>query len=100
MDRSKVIYLNSVTRTQDELKVWHDTVIPRMVYADVSSVSQSEWFEGGRNGLNPDLRFRMFAPDYQGEKTLIYNGKEYEVYRTYIDRNETIDLYTERRKGN
>lgn len=100
MDRSNVIYLHSVSRTQDDLKVWHDQVTLRKVYCDVSSVSQTEWFEGGRNGLNPDLRFRMFKYDYQGEKNLTYNGKEYEIYRTYIDRNETIDLYTEQRKGN
>ena len=99
MDRSSVIELTSVTREQDELGVWHDTPTARKVYCDVSSVSQSEWFEGGRNGLNPALRFRMFAPDYKGEKTLTFNGSEYSIYRTYVDRNETIDLYVEERKG-
>ena len=99
MDRSAVIELSSVVRTQDELGVWRDTPTPRKVYCEVSSVSQSEWFEGGRNGLNPALRFRMFAPDYEGEQTLTYNGVEYHIYRTYVDRNETIDLYTEQRRG-
>jgi len=99
MDRSNVIYLISTTRTQDELKVWHDTPTARKVYCEVSSISQSEWFEGGRAGLNPSLRFRMFAPDYKGEKTLTFNGTEYSIYRTYVDRNEIIDLYTEQRKG-
>lgn len=99
MDRSSTIELVSVERQQDELKVWHDTPTNRKVYCEVSSISQSEWFEGGRNGLNPALRFRMFAPDYKGEKTLLYNGTEYSIYRTYVDRNETIDLYTEQRKG-
>lgn len=99
MDRSQVITLLSVTRTQDNLKVWHEVPTQRQVYCEVSSISQSEWFEGGRNGLNPALRFRMFAPDYQGEKTLLYNGTEYSVYRTYVDRNELIDLYTEQRRG-
>lgn len=99
MDRSAKIKLISVTHTQDALKVWTDTPKEREVFCEVSSVSQSEWFEGGRTGLNPALRFRMFAPDYQGEKTLKYNGTEYTIYRTYVDRNETIDLYTEQRKG-
>lgn len=99
MDRSATIKLISVTQTQDSLKVWHDTPTERQVYCEVSSISQSEWFEGGRVGLNPALRFRMFAPDYQGEKVLKYNGTEYSVYRTYVDRNETIDLYTEQRRG-
>ena len=99
MDRSAKIKLISVTHAQDSLKVWTDTPKERDVFCEVSSISQSEWFEGGRNGLNPALRFRMFAPDYKGEKTLKYNGTEYSIYRTYVDRNETIDLYTEQRKG-
>ena len=41
----------------------------------------------------------MFAPDYKGEKALLYNGTEYSVYRTYVDRNELIDLYTEQRRA-
>ena len=99
MDRSEVMELTSVVRYQDQLGVWHDTPTARSVFCEVSSVSQSEYFEGGRNGLNPSLRFRMFAPDYQGEKTLTYKGVEYSIYRTYVDRNETIDLYTEQRRG-
>lgn len=99
MDRSAKISLISVTQTQDSLKIWRDTPVEREVYCEVSSVSQSEWFEGGRSGLNPAYRFRMFAPDYKGEKTLKYKNVEYSIYRTYVDRNETIDLYTEQRKG-
>lgn len=100
MDRSNIIYLVSKTRTQDEYGVWKSTTERRKVYCDVASISQSEWFEGGRNGLNPALRFRMFRYDYNGEETLEFEGRTYTIYRTYIDRNETIELYTELRKGN
>lgn len=71
-----------------------------MVYCNVSSVTGSEWFEGGRNGLNPQYRFTMFAPDYEGEEVLEYNGERYAIYRTYVGQNETIELYTEKKKGN
>lgn len=99
MDRSTVIYLISVTQTKNEYGVWEKTTSERKVYAEVTSVSQSEWFEGGRAGLNPQFRFRMFCYDYNGETMLKYNGKVYAVYRTYLDRKEVIDLYTEEKKG-
>ena len=70
-----------------------------MVYCEATSVSQSEWFEGGRNGLNPEFRFRLFRYDYNGEDTVKYNGEYYSIYRTYVDRNEIIDLYVEKKKG-
>lgn len=72
----------------------------RMVYCDVRSVTQSEWFEGGRNGLNPEYRFTMFAPEYHGENICEYNGNRYTIYRTYLARNEMIELYVQKEQGN
>lgn len=100
MDRSSVVYLVSNNSTQDEFGVWHTNPTQRKVFCEVSSISQNEWFEGGRQGLNPQFRVRMFRYDYKGESSLIYDGVEYSIYRTYIDKNEIIDLYLELRKGN
>lgn len=99
MDRSSVIYLVSNNKSQNELGIWVDNLTERKVFAEVSSVGQSEWFEGGRNGLNPEYRFRMFAYDYNGESLVRYNGNIYSIYRTYVDRNELIELYAEKREG-
>lgn len=99
MDRSIVIYLVSNNKKQNEYGVWEDDTTKRKVFAEVTSVGQSEWFEGGRNGLNPELRFRMFRYDYKGESLVEYNGITYSIYRTYIDRNEIIELYCEKREG-
>ena len=71
----------------------------REVYANVQSVSLNEWSEGGRLGLNPELRFTMFGPDYNREEIIEYNGVRYTIYRTYITRNDMIELYCERRTG-
>lgn len=99
MDRSTPILLVSNNRIQNQYGVWIDNITERKVYAEVTSVGQSGWFEGGRNGLNPQYRFRMFAPDYNGESLLIYKGVTYSIYRTYVDRDEIIELYTELKKG-
>lgn len=99
MDRSTVIYLLREEYTQDEYGVYRSQIVRHKVFADVSSVYASEWFEGGRNGLNPELRFRMFAPEYKGEKILEYKGDTFSIYRTYQAKNDIVELYTERKQG-
>lgn len=99
MDRSKTINLISEAYTEDEYGVLKPTRTKRQVFCNVSSVSASEWFEGSRAGLNPEWRFTMFAPDYQGEEIVEFSGVQYSIYRTYHARNDTIELYAELRKG-
>lgn len=41
----------------------------------------------------------MFRHDYDGEPIVEYNGQRYSVYRTYIGRDDTIELYVERKGG-
>lgn len=100
MDRSAVIYLVSETYTQNDYGVLVPETQKRKIYADVSSVTGTEWFEGGRNGLNPEFRMRVFAPDYEGEKVIEYNNVQYTIYRTYLGRNDILELYVQRKMGN
>ena len=37
----------------------------------------------------------MFAYDYEGEKIVEYQGKRYAVYRTYLGRDDTLELYVQ-----
>lgn len=70
-----------------------------MVFCQVESVTRAEFFEGGRNGLNPEFRMSMFSGDYNGERLLMYNGNTYSIYRTFIAKNDIIELYVERKGG-
>lgn len=99
MDRSDVIKLITITRTQDEYGRGIATPTAKEVYCQVGSVSASEFFEAGRNGLNPEYRFTMFFGDYSGESIVEYNGNTYSVYRTYLRKTDTIELYVERKGG-
>lgn len=99
MDRSDVIKLISVTRTQDKYGQFVDTETSRQVYCQVGSITQSEFYEGGRNGLNPEYRFTVFFADYEDETIIEYKGKRYAVYRTYLARNDKLELYVERKGG-
>ncbi len=99
MDKNCVIDLIVTTYTKDTLGQYVYSNTKRTVFAKVASVSQSEWFEGGRIGLNPQFRFTMFAGDYGHEKELEYEGNRYTIYRTYYSMGDTVELYTELKKG-
>lgn len=99
MDRSAVISLIELSRAQDEYGVWRDTETSTDVYCQVESVTQREFFEGGRNGLNPELKFTMFYADYSNQPIVEYNSNRYSVYRTYLRRDDKIELYVERKGG-
>lgn len=69
------------------------------VLAGCQSVSQAEFFEAGRNGLRPEYKFSLFLGDYDGQKILEYNGKMYSIYRTYIGKSDTVELYVQETGG-
>lgn len=99
MDRSEVLTLVSATQTQDEYGVWTDDETARDIFCQVDSVTRAEFFEGGRNGLNPQFRFTVFAGDYNGETLVFFKGKPYSVYRTFLSRTDKLELYVERKGG-
>lgn len=94
-----MITLISSTKEQDDFGVWRMTRTEHDVFAQVDSVIRAEFFEGGRNGLNPEFKFTMFAGDYNRETELIYNGDRYSIYRSYHGRNDRVELYAERKGG-
>lgn len=127
MDRSDVIYLLWAPLTQDENGIWsgedgyvepnveppvaidEPEPIPfsewsqyrsREVFCDVKSITRTEWFEAGRNGIeHPEFIFVMNRNEYDGERLVLYKGKVYGVYRTYEAKNENLELYVEAKGG-
>lgn len=99
MDRSDVISLIETLTEQDENGVWQKRYSSRQVFCQVESVSQREFYEGGRNGLNPEFKFTLFFGDYNNESTLIYKGQTYAIYRTYLRKDDLLELYCERKGG-
>lgn len=99
MDRSRVIYLIAKAYEQNTAGEWVKQETRKKVYCNVRSATASEWFNGGRQGLNPDYTVTMFRPDYSGETTLELDGVRYQVYRTYETRNDLIELHVQREAG-
>ena len=94
-----VIKLIGVTYTKDEYGVDRKTETEREVFCQVRSVTRAEFFDGGRNGLNPEYQMTMFAADYENEEIVEYGGKRYAVYRVYRTDDDYLELYVERKGG-
>lgn len=99
MDRSDVITLVGTTLAQNDFGVWTDTEEQKDVLCSVESVTRAEYFEGGKNGLVPEYKFVIFFDDYSGEKTVLYKGVAYGIYRTFRAKTDRLELYTERKGG-
>lgn len=95
------IDLVEVTTAKDEI----NQIVERLrttntVFADISSVTQAEFFSGGRLGLQPSLKAVIYDFEYNGEKIVKVNGKLYSVYRTYyVNGADRVELYLEERGG-
>lgn len=99
MDRSHVLTLIAKTYATDGIGQRIHSETERKAYCDVSSVSQSEFFEAGRAGLKPAFQVTMFASDYHGETECVLNSIRYSIYRTYRRKDDDIELYLEKRVG-
>lgn len=93
-----MITLVAHARTQDASGVWRTTDTERRVLCRIDSVTSREFFEGGRNGLNPEFKAEVFHSDYQGERDVRHDGNGYGVYRTYRD-GDYVELYCQRKGG-
>lgn len=94
-----VLYLISQTKEQDDYGVWKSNKTESQVYCSVQSISMAEFYEAGRNGLNPAYRFLVFQGDYNGEELCRFEGNQYAIYRTFRRDPDTIELYVERKGG-
>lgn len=56
----------------------------RLVLCTVKKVRQSEYYQANNVGYRPELQFDLtLAADYHDERSLIYEGNEYTVIRTF-----------------
>lgn len=94
------ISLLTSTTTKDAYGVRKESFTKRDVFCKVNSITRTEFFSAGRNGLNPEYMFEVFAGDYSGERTLEYNGASYAIYRTYRPKDgDYIELYAQTEGG-
>ena len=72
-------------------------IIENKIYTEIfgkrKSIKQSEFYQAQSTGLKPEIAFEIYSLEYNNEKLVRYNNKEYKVLRTYqksIDKLEII----------
>ncbi|MBQ1297455.1 MAG: phage head closure protein [Clostridiales bacterium] len=99
MNLAEKIALITIEYTQDDLGEWVEEQTKTEVFALISSVSMSEFYQAGLQGFKPDFRFAVWMKEYNNEEIVEYNGKIFNVYRTYIRDDGRIELYVNEKKG-
>ena len=99
MNQAAKITLITTEYTQDNLGEWIETREESTVFAYVSSVTMSEFYEAGLQGFKPEFRFSVWMSEYDGQEVLEYNDKVYTIYRTYMRDDGRIELYVTEKKG-
>ena len=55
-------------------------------------VKRNEFYQAQAIGMTPTVTFQCFGFDYDGEKIVGYNGREYSVIRTYPLDGERLEI--------
>lgn len=97
MDKSKVLTLIAIEYSVDAIGQQVPVETARNVFCNVVSVTRDEWYQGGKAGLNPQFRATMFSYDYNGETICELEGVRYSIYRTFLAKGESIELYLEKK---
>ena len=94
--------LRSTTYTLDsalnQVPVFED----REIFVKPRSVSRNDFYQAAQSGLKPSIVLVIStAEDYQGEKVVLYEGKEYTVLRVYQrPEKDEVELTLEERTEN
>ena len=83
----KEIYLVDEVESEKEDE-YGDPVSDRILkqrFADLKSISQTEFYQAQTNDYKPELKFELADYlDYAGEKKVVYEGFVYKVLRTFV----------------
>ena len=99
MNQAAKIALLKTTYTQDDLGEWVEASEEVNVFSYVSSVTMSEFYQAGLQGMKPEYRFLIWQTEYSGEELLKYDDNIYSIYRTYLRDDGRIELYVTLKKG-
>lgn len=80
----------TITKNENGYKEYSYTDVE--VWARKKSVTRSEYYSAGASGIELSVAFEMHADEYEGQKTILYNGKQYNVVRTYQTGQGLVEL--------
>lgn len=96
--QSSKISLISITYTEDEVGNQIPVETATKVWAEITGVRQSEFYNAAVTGLKPELTFIIWANEYASQTKIESDGRKYKVIRTYVNpaKSEMVELICER----
>lgn len=94
-----IAFLIGYTVTLNDYKQEVKTETRSQIFAKKESVSRSEFYNGGKAGLQPEFKLTTAIIDYNGELEVELDGVRYGIYRTYNVSQDYIELYCEKKGG-
>lgn len=91
------VTLISHTIVKDEIGNEVKTSVERKILCKIGSVGSTEFYNAQVSDLKPELKIIVHTFEYEGEKELIFEGKNYKVLRTFI--GDTVDKTDNALKG-
>ena len=94
-------FLVKQEETQDSMGIWQEPEETKQeIFVTVKSASRAEFFKAAQTGNRCDFVFLTSPLDYSGENIIEWNGRRYDIYRTYYDPTlDQMELYAEERAG-
>lgn len=69
------------------------------VFCSVRSVGMNEFYAASQAGLDVQYVFETNPANYEGEDTLVYEGEEYGIVRTYMKSLDVLEIYAGSKVG-
>ena len=83
-----ITYVKSVDDIGDTVMVPDE----REVFVNKKSIRQSEFYQALSTGLKPEIMLEVRSIDYEGEKDVKYNNKNYNIIRVFSKNEEITEL--------
>lgn len=87
------------TFAQDEIGNNIPTSFDTTVLCSVRSVARNEFYNAAAAGIKPEMTFVIHAFEYKGQQKVKFNGKQYDVIRSYQIDCEELELVVKERVG-
>lgn len=86
------VTLEAVERNVGPTGYPQEKVTETLAFADVQAVKRSEFYTARQAGVNLSITVKLRAADYSGQERLVWNGRRYQVERTYSKGGDDIEL--------
>lgn len=89
----ELIYLLRTVNTENDIGDPTKTLTKEERYAKKLEIGQREFYQAATTGLKPEIKFEMWAFEYNNEMYIEYEGKNYKIIKTYEKKiDEKIEL--------